>query len=175
MLTVLIWVAVIGSSLWVYWDAKRIGIQKGQINGILNMSPVSWFIACLFLWIIGFPLYLYKRPEYKRINGKDGSNTVPSLVGLSLIALLIFSMSVVFMDSTRLSTSDLASQVKASIVHTFAKNPELKNVTVETLTLVHKSGTQYKGILKVTDNGQEDTYVLNVTYDGKQFMWQIAR
>jgi hypothetical protein len=30
------------------------------------MGPVTWFIACLFLWIIAFPLYLAKRGEFKR-------------------------------------------------------------------------------------------------------------
>ena len=65
-----IWILIIGTSIWVLVDAKTIGVKKGQITGIANMGPVSWFFGCLFLWILAFPLYLAKRPEFKRINGK---------------------------------------------------------------------------------------------------------
>ncbi len=35
-----------------------------------NMGPISWFLACLLIWIVAFPFYLAKRGEFKRINGK---------------------------------------------------------------------------------------------------------
>jgi len=65
MLIVLI---VIVTSIWVFFDAKKIGVKKGQMKGVCNMGPGGWLIVCLLLWIIGFPLYLIKRPELKRIN-----------------------------------------------------------------------------------------------------------
>jgi len=65
MLIILI-VAV--TSIWVFFDAKKIGVKKGAMKGICNMSPGGWFIVCLLFWIIGFPMYLIKRPELKRIN-----------------------------------------------------------------------------------------------------------
>jgi hypothetical protein len=61
---------VLATSLWVLIDAKSIGVKKGQLSGLANLGPWGWFFACLLLWIIGFPLYLAKRPELKRINGK---------------------------------------------------------------------------------------------------------
>jgi hypothetical protein len=61
-----IWIIVLGTSIWVYFDAKSIGIKKGQIKGI--SGPGGWFFACLLLWIVAFPHYLVKRGEYKRIN-----------------------------------------------------------------------------------------------------------
>jgi len=64
----LIWLIIIGTSIWVFFDAKKIGVKKGKMKGIFNMGPGGWFIVCLLLWIIGFPLYLIKRPELKRIN-----------------------------------------------------------------------------------------------------------
>lgn len=69
----LIWVVVIATSLWVLIDAKTIGVKKGQIKGMGNMGPWSWFFACLLLWIIGFPFYLAKRGEFKRINAEKNS------------------------------------------------------------------------------------------------------
>lgn len=62
---------VIGSSIWVYFDAKTIGVKKGQIDGLLNMGPVGWFFITLLLWIVGFPAWLATRGKYKEINSKQ--------------------------------------------------------------------------------------------------------
>jgi len=69
-MTEVVFIAIIGSSIWTLFDAKSIGIRKGQVKGIADMGAGSWFVACLLLWIIAFPLYLAKRSEFKRINGK---------------------------------------------------------------------------------------------------------
>lgn len=63
-------IVVIATSIWVLVDAKTIGVKKGQLKGIADIGPWGWFFVCLLLWIVGFPLYLAKRPELKRINGK---------------------------------------------------------------------------------------------------------
>ena len=73
----LILIIVIGSSIWVYSDAKSIGVKKGQLKGVCDMGPVGWFWACLGIWIVGFPMYLSSRAEMKRINGKGGPPVVP--------------------------------------------------------------------------------------------------
>jgi hypothetical protein len=52
------------------FDAKSIGIKNGQLKGFFNLGPWGWFFVCLLLWIVGFPAYLAKRGELKRINGK---------------------------------------------------------------------------------------------------------
>jgi hypothetical protein len=69
-LSAMIYLLVIGTSLWVLFDANSIGVKKGQIKGMGDMGPAGWFIVCLLLWIVGFPLYLAKRGEFKRVNGK---------------------------------------------------------------------------------------------------------
>jgi len=58
------------TSLWVIFDAKTIGIKRGQIKGLGGMGPWGWFFSCLLLWIVAFPFYLAKRPEFKQINEK---------------------------------------------------------------------------------------------------------
>lgn len=67
-MAIFIWIVIIATSLWVLVDAKTIGIRKGQINGFFNMGPWGWFFVCLLFWIVGFPFYLAKRGEYKRVN-----------------------------------------------------------------------------------------------------------
>ena len=62
-----VWLLIIGSSIWVVVDAKSTGVKSGQIKGLGNMGPWGWFFACLLLWILGFPLYLAKRGEFKTL------------------------------------------------------------------------------------------------------------
>ncbi len=56
---------VIGTSIWVAIDASNIGAHKGLVKGLGNMGPAGWFVCCLLIWIIGFPVYLAKRSEIK--------------------------------------------------------------------------------------------------------------
>ena len=59
------WLIIIMSSIWVFFDSKEIGAKKGLITGFANMGPVGWFFSCLFLWLIGFPMYLATRSRIK--------------------------------------------------------------------------------------------------------------
>lgn len=43
-------------SFWVYFDARRIGVRKGQVSGLANMPPSSWLLGCLLLSIVTIPL-----------------------------------------------------------------------------------------------------------------------
>lgn len=61
-------VVVIATSVWILFDTKAIGVKKGQLSGFVDLGPWGWFICSLLLWIVVFPLYLAKRPVYKRIN-----------------------------------------------------------------------------------------------------------
>jgi hypothetical protein len=49
---------VIGTSLWVYFDAKRIGLSRYR-SGLVNPEVVT--IGCFLMWIVAFPWYLNTR------------------------------------------------------------------------------------------------------------------
>ncbi len=66
----LIFWSVLLSAFWVYFDASKIGVRKGQIKGIYDMSPAAWATATGLLWLLTFPAYLVARPIYLRVNGK---------------------------------------------------------------------------------------------------------
>jgi len=61
----IMWVVVIASAVWVYIDAKNIGVRKDLVSGFFNLGPVGWSLATLLLWIIGFPCYLIQREKLK--------------------------------------------------------------------------------------------------------------
>lgn len=60
---------VIGTSIWVGLDASAIGVRRGQGTGLGDMGAGGWFLACLLLWIVAFPLYLTRRGRYQALNG----------------------------------------------------------------------------------------------------------
>ncbi|MCH7870050.1 MAG: hypothetical protein IH881_20350 [Myxococcales bacterium] len=62
--SVFVWI-VIGSSIWMAFDAHQIGYDKKDVKGFASMGPVGWFFAGLLLWIIAFPLYLASRSKLK--------------------------------------------------------------------------------------------------------------
>lgn len=67
---ILFTIVILATSIWVLVDAKAIGVKKGQLKGLADIGPWGWFFGCLLLWIVGFPLYLSKRDELKRINSR---------------------------------------------------------------------------------------------------------
>ncbi len=66
---IIVFFIIIATAIWVYIDAKSIGIKKGQLSGFCDMTPLSWALCVLLLWIVAFPLYLIKRPEIKAAVG----------------------------------------------------------------------------------------------------------
>lgn len=64
----IIMLVIFGTSIWVFFDARSIGVKKGQVKGLVDMGPLGWFFVTLLLWIIGFPAYLATRNKYKKIS-----------------------------------------------------------------------------------------------------------
>jgi len=70
-MNVFIGLLVLCTSIWVFSDARKIGVKRsgekakgGKLS--VDMGPLGWAICCLLLWIIAFPTYLIKRPEFKK-------------------------------------------------------------------------------------------------------------
>lgn len=67
-------VAYIGTTVWVGLDASNLNVKAGKLGGgSLDMGVVGWVLACLLLWILAFPAYLVKRPEYVKLSTSKGS------------------------------------------------------------------------------------------------------
>jgi len=63
----IVWLVIIGTSIWVYFDSKSIGVKKGLNPGFLDLGPIGWMLATLLLWIIAFPAYLGTRGKLKKL------------------------------------------------------------------------------------------------------------
>jgi hypothetical protein len=62
----IIWLAILGSVIWVGFDAHTLGMKRGRLGGgTLDMGVASWIICCLFIWVIAFPCYIVARGRYQ--------------------------------------------------------------------------------------------------------------
>jgi len=65
LVPILVVIGIASSALWVYFDEvaqSRRGTPVACSFGAFRVdSPGAWFGACLFLWLIFFPLYLTGR------------------------------------------------------------------------------------------------------------------
>ncbi|WP_051309007.1 hypothetical protein [Desulfogranum japonicum] len=64
-MNVIVMLMVIGCAIWVYYDATTLGIKRGNTSGFFNLGPLGWAVCVLMIWIIAFPLYLFKRGDLK--------------------------------------------------------------------------------------------------------------
>ena len=104
---------------------------------------------------------------------------------------LIYSLLVIFY-ACGMSTEELQKEVKSSIIETLKEDPEYEGVEVIDLSLIHKDGNEYVGILSVLEpnsfaeawntllqvdalnvEGIENKYDIKVIYDGSSFIWEI--
>jgi|JI9StandDraft_2_1071091.scaffolds.fasta_scaffold293815_2 hypothetical protein len=60
-----IYLAMLASIIWVAIDSSRLGYDKRDLTGVAAMGPLGWTLCVLLIWIVGFPMYLVKRPYLK--------------------------------------------------------------------------------------------------------------
>lgn len=67
----LIGALVVSTSIWVYFDASKLGVQASgerpkwfQFHA--DMEPVDWVVSFLLLWFVAFPAYLVLRRGYSK-------------------------------------------------------------------------------------------------------------
>ena len=104
---------------------------------------------------------------------------------------LIYSLLVIFY-ACGMSTEELQKEVKSSIIETLKEDPEYEGIEVIDLSLIHKEGNEYVGILDVlepntfaeawntllqvdalNEEGIKNKYDIKVIYDGSSFIWEI--
>lgn len=84
----MMWFIVTVSAIFVYFDATKNKVGKiPDKKGFLNMSAGMWSFGVLLLWIIIFPLYLFKRSSLIE-TAKENPQTV-SMRGAKLALLSV--------------------------------------------------------------------------------------
>jgi hypothetical protein len=59
-------IVVIGSWVAVYKDAKKLGEYAKSKGKTSPLSPRTWLVATILIWIIAVPVYLYRKSRAVR-------------------------------------------------------------------------------------------------------------
>lgn len=172
-MTALVWGVALALTVWVYIDAKNLGVSEFSHKGWSYLSPLGWAVLCFAFWIF-FLWYFYKRREYKQLRGLPVAGKNSSLVfgGLALIAVVLVALFA--LSNMKLDTETLSSEVENHIRENLSENKRLSNLEIKSFNLVHKEGNSYEGLLLVNDGDLKDkTIKVKVTYDGERFMWEL--
>jgi len=57
---------VLGTAIVAAMEASKVGMQSDKKKG--TYSATAWFFIITLLWIVGYPVYLYKRKHYGLTN-----------------------------------------------------------------------------------------------------------
>ncbi|ABM04073.1 hypothetical protein Ping_2333 [Psychromonas ingrahamii 37] len=61
-MSLLILLTVLGTAIITAMEASKVGMKSDIKKG--SYSPTAWFFIISLIWIIGYPVYLYKRKNY---------------------------------------------------------------------------------------------------------------
>lgn len=65
LVPVLVVLVIVAIDVWVYSDSKQRADQGApvvvRIGAFVVETPATWFVGCLLLWILFFPLYMVNR------------------------------------------------------------------------------------------------------------------
>ena len=100
LIAILILVAIVlATAAWVYKDAKS-SAGRGHpivssVGSLQLNTPMAWFLACLVLWELCFPLLLHRQSQPFLSSGADGRKRLwfsrlvqLALPGLTMLALV---------------------------------------------------------------------------------------
>jgi Mn2+/Fe2+ NRAMP family transporter len=86
--------------------------------------------------------------------------------------LLIFAVAIC-VSSCSLTTEQLAKQVQTNMIEHFQKEYDMILTVKVPLMLVHKGGNDYRGVVTFSYDDETEQVTVNVTYDGKVFVWEV--
>ncbi|MBX9625225.1 MAG: hypothetical protein K2X82_15570 [Gemmataceae bacterium] len=69
---------------------------------------------------------------------------------------------------------ELAAEVKPLILKKWREKPELHSATIQDVTLVHKGGNTYTGLVNATIDGKTEWLKLEVIHDGQTIFWELT-
>lgn len=54
---------ILGTSAWAAYDSWKNRVTSAGSERWYGTEPFTWFVACILVWIIAFPWYLYRRGQ----------------------------------------------------------------------------------------------------------------
>lgn len=83
-MTWIVTMVVIGTTLWVVVDSKKNQIPTYGEAYTLNTGALTWLIGCILLWIVAFPLYLFRRQKFINMRSPKPAQAAPAAQSLGV-------------------------------------------------------------------------------------------
>jgi hypothetical protein len=80
-------IVVIATAAIAAMEASKVGMQSDKEKG--TYTPTAWAVLILFLWVIGYPAYLFKRRHYGLANHLLPAILVMVVLGVSFASLAV--------------------------------------------------------------------------------------
>ena len=158
------------SIVWVYFDATNNKIGKIKGGGAFSISAGEWFVICCLLWIVAFPIYIFKRSkliEKAKVNPVEVGNRNIKLIVISLLAAII-SFSLFFQNQSGLEetacptvTEIIKNQLAGSAICKGVKISNKVSDNFYTAVATLDNGNELKITIEERDDGQIYVQVLN--------------
>ena len=96
----------------------------------------------------------------------------PLLAGVALIGVFLTTSIILALATHKPDPDVLAAEIKPLILQEWQKQPVLRGASIQSLTLDHKGGNSYRGVINATLDGRPERLLLEVEYDGQTIEWQ---
>ncbi|MBV9865205.1 MAG: hypothetical protein JO316_07625 [Abitibacteriaceae bacterium] len=177
-------VILLGSAIWVIFDASRLGARHGQLRGFFDLSPWQWGFCCFMFSPVFFPAYCLSRPLYQKIAtnpqlaasslgiARPKVNAVWLVVGLIALeavgTMVVLTVTGAGMHDEQVAQqqqiresqdkrANLEENLKASINSDLQKRGETRTCT--RVVLIKETDRYYKGVTEYSDNTRANVSV----------------
>jgi hypothetical protein len=119
------------------------------------------------------------RPQAKYVKETLGDDYIkkgwglPLLVGWVVVGAYVAIVFVIAIATYKPDPKELATAIKPLIQEEWQKKPELRDATIQDVTLAHQDGNRYAGFVDATFGGKSERLTLEVTLDGENIQWQL--
>jgi uncharacterized membrane protein YvbJ len=116
------------------------------------------------------------------MNQKETTTKAQQTSWLGIIILLIVAgiAGVLMLDAKGelnwpKTTETLQNEVKSSLQKKMREDTKTAGIKIIEVTLIHKNGNEYDGLVEAKLSGKTGKFGIKVTYDGKNLMWETQR
>ena len=142
-----------------------------DITGVSWSPIVAGFVGSIFISTANTK----KKSSAVQGYNSSGKSMEGVIWGVGIVLALAVVASIVYLASGhKLTTKDLEAQVRQSIQDKFSKDHDTSGIQIKSFSLVHESGSKYKGVLEIQSEQQNLTEDVEVTYDGNGFIWKTV-
>lgn len=164
------------------WVWATLALMAINLFGTMILPNSEYFARVMQVGLIGSLAswyFLQGRVQSRYVEQVLGDEYVRKEWGRPLsIAAFAFGAYIVLFFVTAIVTytpgqDELAAEVKSLILEEWQKHPDMRQASIQKITLVHKGGKKYTGFVDATVGGRAQQFALAVDVVGGSIHWKL--